>query len=72
MAHSGALWTITLSTPVDRVGGYLSGAGDSLVASQTDIPYYDANNVMIGGTFHPVAVFPGGTSSPFFFGFENS
>ena len=51
---SDAFWTITLSNPVDRVGGYLSGAGDNLVASQTDITYYDANDILLGGTFNPI------------------
>jgi hypothetical protein len=67
---SGAPWIITLSNPVDRVGGYLSGAGNSLVASQTDISYFDANHVRIGGTFHPSAL-PNSSNSPFFFGFED-
>jgi hypothetical protein len=67
---SGAFWTITLSNPVDRVGGYLSGAGDSLVASQTDITYYDANNVLLGGAFHPIPQ-TNTASSPAFFGFES-
>jgi hypothetical protein len=38
---TSALWTITLDNPADRVGGYLSGHGDSLVLSQTDITFYD-------------------------------
>jgi hypothetical protein len=34
---SGAFWLITLATPINRVGRYLSGAGDNLVVSQTDV-----------------------------------
>lgn len=67
---SGAFWTITLSVAVDRVGGYLSGAGDNLIPAQTDITYYDVNNVQIGDTFHPITQ-SNKASSPAFFGFES-
>ena len=67
---TGESLTITLSTPVDRVGGYLSGAGDNLTGPGTDLYYYDANNVLLGGAFHPIPVQT--SSSPFFFGFEST
>jgi hypothetical protein len=70
-AGSGASWFITLSTPVDRVGGYLTGISDSLTLPGTDVTYYDVNNVRIGGTFHPISL-NGTASSPSFFGFESA
>jgi hypothetical protein len=61
--------TITLPSPVDRVGGYLSGAGDSLIPSLTDIYYYDNNFTFIGAS-QPVTQ-SNSSSSPAFFGFES-
>jgi len=66
---SGAFWTITLSSPVNLVGGYLSGAGDNLVPAFTDITFYDASNTLLG-SIHPVSV-NSNASSPSFFGFES-
>jgi hypothetical protein len=65
---SGVGFTITLSSPVDRVGGYLNGV--NLVASETDITYYDENDDRIGGTFHP-SLLANTSNPPFFFGFED-
>ncbi len=63
---SGATWTITLSSPVDPVGGYLTGAADSLILSQTTINFYDANGTLLGTTI-PVSLV-NTASSPAFFG----
>jgi hypothetical protein len=63
----GALLTIELDNPVERVGGYLHGRGD-----QTPYAiFYDANHVALGG-LSPNLVSGGAyLGGSFFFGFES-
>lgn len=64
----GSKFYITFDVPVDRVGGYLSGASDSLVLPFTIIRFFDTSNTLVGETL-PVAL-TNTASSPSFFGFQ--
>jgi len=66
--NTGTHLEISLSNPVNRVGGYLTGAGDSLIPSQTFVSYYDASNDLLG-SFSPISQSLA-ASSPAFFGFQ--
>jgi hypothetical protein len=67
---TGVTWIITLNNPVDRVGGFLTGAADSLILSRTSIGFYDADGILLGTTI-PVTLVTF-ASSPAFFGFQTN
>jgi hypothetical protein len=66
--NTGVSFEISLDNSVNRVGGYLTGAGDSLIPSQTFVSYYDASNDLLGSS-SPISLSLA-AGSPAFFGFQ--